>query len=130
MASATRYVHGRCSHPSPSDFPLKLDQASGPGTVGADVGLDFGGQVAGHDEVDEEQLPALIEWHGVGRRGRHRAWFHGDSRPNPCSKGSRAAGVRIKGQVPKRHTAGPSWGRDPAVTSGQPRCPADSQNRS
>jgi hypothetical protein len=25
---------------------------------------------------------------------------------------------------------GPRWGREPAVSSGQPRCPADSQTRS
>ena len=49
------------------ELSLKLGQAPDPGAVGAEVGLDLGGQFAEGGEVDAEQLRALLQ------RGRNVA---------------------------------------------------------
>jgi hypothetical protein len=43
------------------ELSLKLHQAPDPGAVGADVGLDLGGQLADGGEVDAEQLRAPLQ---------------------------------------------------------------------
>jgi hypothetical protein len=43
------------------ELAFQLHQAPDPGAVGAEVGLDVGGQLADGGEVDAEQLRALQE---------------------------------------------------------------------
>ena len=44
-----------------SELPLKLHEAPDHGAVGADVGLDLGGQLADGGQVDAEQFRAPLQ---------------------------------------------------------------------
>jgi hypothetical protein len=110
-----------------AQLALELCQAPDPGAVGAEVGLDLGGQLADGGEVDAEQLRALLQ-----RRRDRPAQVrvvpgpHRTSVSNISSKEDRERCVVRQGSS---SLGGPRWGRNSGELGGQQRTAGDNKPR-
>jgi hypothetical protein len=89
-----------------AQLALQLRQAPDPRAVGAEIGLDVGGQLADGGEVDTEQLCALLERsrerpaHVHVVPGPHRTWGRRSALVTRCGDHHHGAdGVQHRGMA-------------------------------
>ena len=91
------------------ELPLQLHQAPDPGAVGAEVGLDLGGQLADGGQVDAEQLRAPLQ-----RRRDRPAQVRVVPSPHRTRVSNTSSRMDRERCVVRQVLGGPRWGGNSA----------------